>query len=263
MKKALVSISFDDGRGDNYKIIRRMVQKGIPATLNVATGYVDGTCSPELRPTDKSAMTVEQIKKLSDSSLVEIALHGDKHQNTEEDVEAGKRKLEEWIGCPEDGKWGFASPGCCLSGRDFVEADSDFFKYDILYMRTGLRISNYYPLRVLSRKMGRVIHLPVLYKIAYRDTIMKDCKDRVIYSVPVLNDISFSQVQGIVEMAIRQKSALTLMFHSIVPDTEKTDNWSWDSEKFKRLCSYLLKMSESNKVDLVTTRELYNKIKAQ
>ena len=44
MKKAIVSISFDDGRSDNYWIAKKiLLPNKFPATLNIATAYIDGS----------------------------------------------------------------------------------------------------------------------------------------------------------------------------------------------------------------------------
>ena len=111
MDKAIISLSFDDGREDNYRLFKKFtIPHNIPVTLNVATAYVDGSMPAESWPTKKGPMTKEQIIELSGCSSIELALHGDAHDNTEPDVRAGRDKLASWIGSPEDGKWGFASP---------------------------------------------------------------------------------------------------------------------------------------------------------
>ena len=51
----------------------------------------------ELRPTDCAAMTVDNVKELSDNQLFEIALHGNNHLNTIEDIVEGRRKIIEWL----------------------------------------------------------------------------------------------------------------------------------------------------------------------
>ena len=44
MKKAIVTLSFDDGRIDNYQVVKEiLLRNNVPATINVATGYIDGS----------------------------------------------------------------------------------------------------------------------------------------------------------------------------------------------------------------------------
>ncbi len=262
LKKALVSLSFDDGRDDNWDIINNItIPKNIPVTVNVTTGYIDKTCPLNLLPTSKDAITVDNVKEFWNSPLVELALHGDYHLNTEEDLKNGKHKLEQWLNLPLDSKFGFASPGSGMDVDEFKTSDSVFLQNEILYMRTSLRIHSYTQFRVFCRKVGRIIHLPVFYKIAYKDTLMSQCDDRIIYSVPVLKDITFNQVKGLIELCIRRKMSITLMFHSILQDTVKEDNWTWDREKFIKLCDYLKKREREGKIEVCTTNKLYEQIK--
>ncbi len=263
MDKAIISLSFDDGREDNYRLFKKFtIPHNIPVTLNVATAYVDGSMPAESWPTKKGPMTKEQIIELSGCSSIELALHGDAHDNTEPDVRAGRDKLASWIGSPEDGKWGFASPYSKLPVEDFVSPDAPpFFKNDILYMRTGLKKEPLTQLQEICRKACKLLPLPIFYHTTYGYAFMQECPDKVIYSFPIFNALSFAYVKGIIDTAIRYKGAVTLMFHSIEPDSASVDEWSWDSDKFRKLCAYLVKMQKRNKLDIATTRDLYNKIK--
>ena len=47
-KVSKVVLSFDDGRRDNVTLIRDiLVSNGLPVTLNLSTGYIDGTARKE------------------------------------------------------------------------------------------------------------------------------------------------------------------------------------------------------------------------
>lgn len=259
MKKALVSLSFDDGRTDNYDIIKEVtIPMNLPVTLNITTGYVDGSSSPENKPSDKPAMTKENVINLFHEPLVEIALHGDQHLNTEEDISAGRKKLIEWFDLPCEAKFGFASPGSNLAVHQFVNSRSNLFNNDVLYMRTSLRIVTKKRLRVLCRKISRVIHIPFLYAIAYADTIMERSDNRVIYSVPILKDITAEQVKAIINLCIKRGGMLTLMFHSVVEDVMAEDNWSWERKKFEAVCEYLVLKQNEGLLNVCTT-EVLNK----
>lgn len=259
MKKAAISFSFDDGRGDNLAVFQGMlIPRGIPATINITTGYIDGSCPENSRPSTKRALSMEDVRLLAENSMVEIALHGDQHQNTESDIARGREKLIEWLDLPDSHVFGFASPGSGLPVTRFTESESDLFTRKVSYLRTSLRISSFRRVRVLSRKAGRVLHIPLLYRIAYADTLMDSCEDRVIYSVPVMKDTTFGQVKAIVDLAVRRGCALILMFHSIMPDTAQEDNWSWNTEKFEKLCDYVSALEREDKLKLCTTEQIVN-----
>lgn len=257
MKKARISLSFDDGRGDNWDVFQDiLIPMSIPATINITTGYVDGSCPVELIPSSKRAVSVNHVRQLAKNNLVEIAMHGDCHLNTEEDIVKGREKLIEWIGLPEDYCFGFASPGSALKVSSFINGDSKLFEKQTSYLRTSLRIRNYRAIRILCRKIGRILHIPFLYRIAYADTMMDSCEDRVIYSIPIMRDTTYGQVKAMIDLTISRGCALTLMFHSILEDTEGEDNWSWSRRDFQRMCDYLKKKEYDGSLEVVTTRNL-------
>lgn len=257
MKKAAISFSFDDGRGDNFAVFQDVLfSREIPVTINITTGYIDDSCPRDYLPSGKSAMSADEVRQLAADQRVEIALHGDQHQNTEADIAMGREKLISWLNLPADRVFGFASPGSGLPVAKFTDSESELFTKQVSYLRTSLRISSFGWFRVLCRKAGRVLHIPLLYRIAYADTLMDSCYDRVIYSIPVMKDATFDQVKSIVDLAIRRKKALTLMFHSILPDTAQEDNWSWDRAKFEKLCDYVCEQQRNNKLMLCTTQQI-------
>lgn len=259
MEKALISFSFDDGRADNIDAFDKvLLPKKIPVTLNVTTGYIDGSCPFDKRPSDKPAMTVADIQRYAENPYVELALHGDCHLNTEEDIETGRQKIIKWLGLPENQAFGFASPGSKLNLQEFILSTSKLFREHIIYVRHSLRIEDLKKIRVLSRKAGRIWHNPIFYEIAYGNTLMDTCTDRIIYSIPVLKDTTVSQLKAIIEKSIEKQMAVTFMFHSIKNDTSLEDNWSWSTEKLISFCDYILPLVESGEMQCVTTRELYN-----
>lgn len=262
MKNAVISLSFDDGRGDNFRVIETILApRGIPATLNITTGYVDGTCPVKLRPSGKSPLTVENVKKLANSPHVELALHGDCHQNSINDIATGREKMIKWLEKEDSFVFGFASPGSGMRHESFVNSHEKLFQKQISYMRTGLRIQKHELIRNLCRKAGRILHIPLLYQIAYADTLMTECPDRVIYSVPIMKDTTVAQVKAIIDLAVRRNCALTLMFHSIVKNTKNEDNWSWAERKFISVCDYLKKIQWDGKVSLMTTQQLADELR--
>ena len=262
MEKAIISLSFDDGRGDNLEIFQNiLIPMSIPATINITTGYVDGTCPVHLSPSPKRAVAKSDVIALAQNPLVEVAMHGDCHLNTVEDIAAGRKKLIAWLDLEENSALGFASPGSGLKPEEFIKSNDELFAHQITYMRTSLRIKSFHEIRVLCRKIGRIFHIPFLYRIAYADTLMRDCEDRVIYSIPVMKDTTFAQLKAVIDLAINRRCALTLMFHSILEDTECEDNWSWKQQAFEKLCAYLKKKTNEGQLSVMTTGELYGTLR--
>ena len=260
-KRPAVSLSFDDARGDNTYVFETILKKyGLPATLNVTTGYVDGSCPDELCPSSKPAMTNEEVVRLWKSGMVELALHGDQHLNTVSDSRECRQKLNAWLDLPDDTAYGFASPGSGMTIEAFQSPEFRDFRSSVLYMRTSLRIRSMKAIRVLCRKAGRVIHLPLLYRIAYADTIMHFRDGKIVYSVPVMKDATLAQVKKLVQLCIKQNGNLTLMFHSILPDTSKEDNWTWSQEKFESLCVWLKEQINHGDLEVLTTAQLYEQM---
>lgn len=255
---ATVSLSFDDGRGDNTEVVDNLlIPNNIPATLNITTGYVDGTCPKEMSPSEKKPMTVDEVCRLSSSDLIEIAMHGDRHQNTEEDIERCKDKLKAWLTPKVCSDLGFASPGSGLELSLFLSQKGESIRRSMSYLRTSFRISSFAPIRVLSRKAGRVIHLPLLYRIAYHDTIMTEEEGQIMYSIPVMKDATVPQVLAVVKDCVRRRGAVVLMLHSILDDVPGEDNWAWKKNKLEVLCKELVRLEKDGKLSLCTTIEQY------
>lgn len=260
-KRPVVSLSFDDARGDNGFIFETVLKRyDLPATLNVTTGYVDGSCPKESCPSAKPAMTREEVLKLRESGVVEIAMHGDRHVNSISDSKACRDKLNAWFGVSDDTIYGFASPGSGMPLQAFRSAEYRAFRSSVLYMRTSMRIRSLEMLRVLCRKTGRIIHLPMLYRIAYADSIMRFRDGKIIYSVPVMKDTTFAQVKALVKRCMNEGGNLTLMFHSILSDTRGEDAWTWSLRRFERLCVWLEEQQESGRLGVLTTAQLFEQL---
>ena len=257
MKKAQVAISFDDGRLDNVDIFEQhLIPKRIPATLYVTTGYVDGTCPKEKKPTDTPAMTVDDVKRLFLNPLVEIGMHGDMHLNEDWDIQNGRDKLIKWLELDSSYQFGFASPSTSFSIEQFQRSENPLFTRDIAYLAMGLRNTSLKMLRSFSKKAGRVIPSGVLFKTAYQNTAMENCPDRIIYRVPVLRDTSGEQVISLLKSVIHSQKVITLMFHSIGVESY-TDSWTWSNDKFEAVCNYLCEERERGAVEFCTVKQIF------
>ena len=258
---ASVSLSFDDGRGDNTQVLDSLLlPKGIPATLNITTGYVDGSCPPALCPSDKPAMAKDDVQRFHKNPLVEIAMHGDCHQNTEADILRGREKLLAWLKLEPDAALGFASPGSGLSLDRFRSQAGLPLRQAMKYHRTSLRINSLAPIRILCRKAGRVLHLPILFGIAYHDTVMTAPDGQILYSIPVMKDATVKQLEAVLRSCVRRRGALVLMLHSIEAEDRDEDNWTWRQDKLERLCDTLLTLSRRGQLEVCTTAEQFDRL---
>lgn len=257
MNKAIVGLSFDDARLDNvYAFKRILFEADMPVTLNVTTGYVDRSAPKEKWPVDKPAMTIDDVKEIYSTGLSEIAIHGDLHENSAKDALACQDKLRKWLPKTNsmEGQFGFASPHSLLPV--FFENGGLDLLPELAYVRNSLRIEKCKYLRIFARKIGRVVHLPILFKIAYSDTIMTECKDKVLYSVPVMKDTSVEQMTALVELTIKKKGAIIFMFHSI-SNQEDMDPCSWTEDKFVSFVSFLREKRQNDQIAILTSKSIY------
>lgn len=198
-KKAIVTFSFDDARQDSYRAIMIARKYGIQATLNVTTGYVDGSVGKKDHPTHLTAMTIEQICELNEKGT-EIACHGDKHNNEIGNVTKGKNKLIKWLNLNENDTLGFASPHSKLVITS--EVINCLKENSINYLRVGPYIKKV-PIRVkIFRKLARITRLNIFFVWAYDDTLLDTVVDNfIVRSIPVLRDNTYEQLKAIIEKA--------------------------------------------------------------
>ena len=259
LEKGCISLSFDDGREDSYTIAYPLLKTyNIPATFNITTGYV---LKKGGNPTDVPAMTEQMVQEMFNCPLFEIAGHGYYHRNDIEDISRGISGLKEMLHVEmltPDGD-GFASPGTGLQREIWSKLGEG--EQDIKYARVSLRYLGHPRLKTFVRKASRLLRWPILYRIAYQDTMMNSIKDGLLYSVPVLSSITNDELESLVEYASTHKQALVLMFHSIVPKERMHDNWDFEDAKFKNLLLFLNGMRAKGKLDILTSMELTKKLK--
>lgn len=259
LKKGCISLSFDDGREDSYTIAYPLLKEhNIPATFNVTTGYVLRNGG---NPTDVPAMTPKMVQELFDCPLFEIAGHGYYHRNDIEDITMGLSGLKGMLHVnmlTPDGD-GFASPGTGLERE--VWSCLGEGEGSVKYARVSLRYLGHARLKTFIRKVSRIVKWPILYRLAYQDTMMGTIKGGLIYSVPVLKSITNHQLESLIKYAAAYNRALVLMFHSIVPKGRVHDNWDFEDVKFKKLLLFLDGMRAEGKLEILTSMELAKKLK--
>ena len=255
---AVLSFSFDDGRLDSIRAAEKLLfPRALPASFCITTGYVDGSCPARLLPTKKPPVTLADLRRLAAEPLAEIAMHGNAHLNTEEDLLCCEAKLRNWLQLDSDTALGFASPDSGMSLARFRSSEAAELREHMLYLRTGLRIRTKKPLRVLCRKAGRIFRLPLLYRIAYHDTIMTECDGKILYSVPIMRDVTVPQVLAVVRDCVKRRGALVLTLHSVEPEPSDSDVWSWREDKLERLCEALSELQDRGLLQICTSAKQF------
>ena len=250
---AIISLSFDDGRADTYKVAKELLfDNNIPATINIATGYIEGKVNAG---TNIPPMTKEQVIELYNSGLFEIAAHGDMHKNDLEDIAAGREKLLSWTG--RNGKIGFASPASVMTVDFINENRGKLQEIGFSYARTSHthQKKHFAKAKKLLRKAARVTRSRLLYRMACCDLSVVD--GFAVTSIPVFKFNSFEQIRSIIRLAIRRGAFLTLMFHSVLHpgDIGSESIYSYDWDEFVKLLNYLCDMRDKSKIDIMTTQD--------
>ena len=248
--KASVVLSFDDARKDNIKAFDEvLIPLKIPFTLNVTTGYVDGTLSRELWPTSIPGMSIEDVIRYSNNELCEIALHGDKHIGDKDDVLESFNKICSWIGNRK--AIGFASPGC---NQVFYKGLPDW----VLYERIGINKEKNTLLKRVARRISKIIPSALLYCYSFSDSIMYKLEKGILYSATIFNETTVAQISRLIRSIIQSGGSIILQFHSIGFGRNEEDAWTWDIEIFVTFCQYICNLREQNKIQILTTMELIN-----
>ena len=261
--KSIISLSFDDGRKDNYTLMYPIIKKyDIPVTINIATGYIEGV----INPSDfdfPEPMSVSMLSQLFHDSNVEIAGHGYMHINEKEDIIQGIEALHKMFGVEAlyKGENGFASPGPDLSMDYYHKIHNDLLEKGISYVRLSLRVTSHNLIRIFMRKLARIMHLPYAFKVAYKETLMTTVEDDVLYSIPILSSTTTEEIISLLKYAMKKKASCVLMFHSIVNDGEIRNNWDYSVDKFEKLCAFLANERRKDHLNVLTSMDLYHNLK--
>lgn len=233
-----IVFSFDDARADSYEAIKIAAKYGIKSTLNVTTGYVDGTLPETCKDFPVPAMSKEQVIELSENPLVEIACHSHFHRNDLEDILKGRDELSKWL--RPGYKLGFVSPG---SSVDFnVNPLKVFKQHDFLFVRIGPRWGRYEKLLRVIRKMSRVLKSNSLFWFGYKGTIINAIDDNyLIHGIPVIHDNTLEQFKYIISKSLGCANDIVFIWHSVLDINEPAglDNWSWNKTSYVELCQYI------------------------
>jgi peptidoglycan/xylan/chitin deacetylase (PgdA/CDA1 family) len=258
MNKTVVSISFDDGREDTYRVAYDIMKKyGLTGTINVITGYVDKTWDwePGIFYSSNGPVSLEQLKEMKDYGF-EVASHGDKHVTEEEDIMKSIQKLRGWQLIGE--KVGFSIPYSKLTEKEKTDFAEFLKKNGVSYMRGGRNPQCY----TFKAKILYLLYNITKIQLFYDSFNNKNCIDLAGADKPNIYDL-FSviirfrddprMVVEFIKNSISRKSWIILMLHSIQDENEETfgkDPWCWSSEKFEKLCIGLKEMSEAGEISV-------------
>lgn len=258
-KKAYITLTFDDGRRDNYEIFMEILEpNNIPATLYVATGYIEGQCTlGEKRNNMPEPMTVDDIIHLHRNKLFEVAAHGDMHKNDLDDITKGRTKLLEWLGLPDNIKIGFASPGSDMT-KEYIDKNSTLLTdIGFQYIRTGPVFGKF---EEKKQRLNKKLHSGWLFNKTYEKSIMKTVDGLALKCVPVLHDDTVKELKAIVEETKRRNAWVVILFHSVTKKDEKNSNstWAYDYDKFEQFIQYLVEERSDGNIEILSVKDAFH-----
>ena len=252
-----VVLSFDDSRADfYYRVFPLLKQHKLPATLNVISGFVNGTAKMRMPSADGKAMTNAQVVECQQSGLVEIACHGATHDNTKEGVIRNIEEMRAW-GVNVEGI-GFASPTSILTKGNIHETGIDaLVEQGILsYVRSGIRTRReglvYSAFTLLDSKIH---HNGLFYQLNKR-CILGSPLPTILPSVAVNNYHTLPQIIKLIEK-MQEEEAVILNFHSVLRKSDAgygKDKFYWEESKFENLLNVL---GSDISLKVCTTKDLF------
>lgn len=242
MNKATICLSIDDARENILSLVyRELLPKNIPATINVVTGFIDGTAENRGYP----CISKEQLIDIFSTNLFEIANHGDSHKNNIEDIIKGRKKLISWLNFPKDIKLGFASPGSNMKIKDALLEQKELEDAGVLYVRT------YDNSTIFDEKEKDSHAFLSAYSFAFS-------------SVVVYKGVTpYKRLVELTEYAIKNNLTLILMLHNFAVKGEEIfdGDWTYDLDEFSKYLEYICKKREENKLNILTVKDAIKKLK--
>ena len=254
-----ISITFDDGREDNYSVAYPVMERyHMKGTVFVTTGFVDGTWEEyHVLDSPRRALSVEEIRELAENGW-EIGLHGDRHTTEVRDLIRAYDKLNGWIHDKKPAVYGFSVPNSTASDEeiDSIRAMKD----RILYIRKGRRKANTGIIRKVLYVLSYFGGMQWAYNQYNKDNICSAAdSNRTLYSVVVKTKDKPEMILKLLD-TIPDETGIILMLHSVLPAEEckaSRSPWIWEEEKLNTLCRLL--SEGKDRIRVVTARELVNR----
>ena len=238
-KCSVIVLSFDDGRVDLIQNVIPILEKyNLPATFNITTGYIDVSLMKRNKFCENAAISLEDLKSIKQKSLFEIAIHGDQHLNTEEDILQAIKKMQEW-GIIGTEKFGFASPCHGLDLMSDENIESLRLKMGLEYIRIGTKQSRNIFAKIL-RRLALMIKKPALFRIVYRECL-NPRGSRVFKCLPYNKRISLNKLEDLIKISCFSGETVVYLFHSILKKGEHFYDCieNMDYNEFEKFCIFL------------------------
>lgn len=254
--KTFVSLSFDDGREDTYRLAFNIMKKyGLNGTIHVTTGYVDKTWDDEKWLISKGPISIEHLREMKDYGF-EISSHGDKHVAEKRDFSDSISKLRNWNLVAE--KVGFSIPNSELRGQEKYDFISYLEELDIVYMRGGRSPLCYTLKSKIQYVFYNITRIQKYYDLFNQynchDILDKNKLNRYdLFSLVVRREDNPNMLIRFIEGNAGKGKWIILMLHGIHHSSEATngrDPWSWDATKFDLLCKELKLMSDLGEISV-------------
>jgi len=240
-----ISLTFDDGRKDNFSYAYPILQNyNMRATLFCTTGFIDGTFNkPDDWRSAGDSLSIQELLKLSDGGW-EIALHGDQHITDVEDCLDAIEKMQK-MGLNKK-NYGFSLPNSEIPNDSFSKFKQQLFPAKIKYIRCGRAIDT----SKLSSKLLFALYTIVGEQNAYDRFNKKSVIDINKYELCNLPSVVI-RFKDNPEMILRYLESMPdntwviFMLHSILPKTSilyGTDPWNWSTDDFEKFVAGISKM---------------------
>ena len=253
----IIVLSFDDSREDFYTRVFPLLKKyNTPATLNVISGFVDGTTKMNMASADNKAMTSSQVVECQQSGLVEIACHGATHDNTKEGVLQNIEDMETW-GVNVEGV-GFASPTSILTKKNIHETGIDSLIEDgtLSYVRSGIRTRREGLIYSAFTLLDSKIHSGILFYRLNKRCVIGNALPSILPSVAVNCYHTILQVKKLIAK-MHDGETVILNFHSVLRKDDAgyaKDKFYWDEDRFEKLLKDLV---SDTSIKVCTTKDLF------
>jgi hypothetical protein len=256
-----VSITFDDGREDNYSVAFPVLKnKKLTATIYCTTGFIDKSWEKKSDwYSAEKAINIEQLHELKKNGW-EIALHGDKHVTEIDDSEIALNKFQ---------SWGFLSGPIGMSLPDSQKNSSlyDFINHFYPNVISYIRIGRARDTKKLSSRIlfGLYTFLKVqkAYDAFNKPSVLQttDLKLPLIPSVVVRLSDNPSMILSFIE-SLADNTWVSIMLHSIHKDIDiyQNDPWNWPESKLIKFCDGLSKMRDQGFIDVIPMIDVIKKL---
>lgn len=240
MNKLRISLSFDDGRSDNYYNVLKIINKyNLNATIHVISGYIDGSYAKGIA-SSPGACTIEQLRIMGKNGF-EISLHGDQHTTSVEDYNNCIQKMSTW-GLLND-NYGFSIPY-----SDEKKIDDNFLENikntNTVYIRSGKnnkKITNKHKVYYLLSNIFSSAYF--FYKYNSINIIdYANLNPYLLNSIVVKKNTTLRMLKYLINKNIDSDKWIIFMFHSVLDKNDnlyKESEWAWSLDRFEELCIYL------------------------